>query len=431
MIVTQSRGELRAHPSGIEEAWLRGTIWGGMSTAAGQSVDGDSAVRLTAVYACVRVLAESIGTLPLITYRSTATGKERATSHPWYETLHSQPNPEMSSVALREAMVYSLLLRGNAYLQIVPLPRGGMQLWPLLPDKMKVDRDAAGNVRYSYKSVPAAPPVVIPTAQIIHVLLMSKDGLTGLSPIAIAREEIGLGLAAREFGARLFGNGTMPGGVLQAKGPMTAEAAKRLKADWEDLHRGGENAHRVAVLEEGMTWQQISLAPEDAQFLETRKFNKAEIATLFGLPPHKIGDLEHATFTNIEHQSIDFVVHSVRPLAVRIEQPLNNRLFAGTNLYAEFLLDGLLRGDIATRYRAYAIARQWGWLSANDIRRLEGMNPLPADQGDMYLVPLNMAPADMIDQLPMPTEIVGPRSLRDARRLALLETGGLSDDDTD
>lgn len=419
-----------SHVSGIDEAWFRGTIWGGTQTASGQGVTPESALQLGPVYACIRVLAESISTLPLLTYKKIGKSKERATAHPWYETLRTQPNPEMTSVGLREAIVLHLMLRGNAYLQIVYLPQGRIQLWPLRADRMTVDRDENGQLRYVYRPT-SGQPVIVPTDQIIHIPLLSSDGIMGYSPITLAREEVGLGLGAREFGASLFGNGSMPGGVLESKSTLTKEAADRLKANWEELHRGGGNGHRVAVLEEGMTWKQVSLAPEDAQFLETRKFNKAEIASMFRVPPHMIADLEHATFTNIEHQSIEFVVHSIRPLAVRIEQPINNRLFGKSEYYAEFLLDGLLRGDIASRYRAYAIGRQWGWLSSNDIRELENMNPLPGDQGDMYLVPLNMAPADIIDEIPMPTEIVGPRSLRAARRVALLESEEVHDDESD
>jgi hypothetical protein len=229
-----------------------------------------------------------------------------------------------------------------------------------------------------------------------HLRGLSSDGLVGLSPIQLMRQAIGLGMATEEFGARFFGNDARPGGVLQHPGVLGNEAFERLQSSWETRHGGLSNSHRVAILEEGMQYSQIGIPPEDAQFLETRKFQVTEIARAFRVPPHMLADLERATFSNIEHQSIEFVVHSIRPWLVRWEQSIQQQLMLDRDrqkYFAEFVVDGLLRGDTVSRYQAYATGRQNGWLSANDIRTLENMNPV--DGGDIYLVPLNMVPADM------------------------------------
>lgn len=364
-------------------------------STSGRDVTPMSSLQSVAVYACVRVLAESIGTLPLITYRRlTPRGKERATDHPLYRVLHDRPNPEMTSVELRECIVGHLALRGNAYLEIVrDTDMRVRELWPLRPDQMRVDRTGPGGRLAYYYTMQGIERPVAPST-ICHIRGISGDGVHGWSPIALARDAIGLTLATEEYGARWFSGGARPGGVLQTQGHLTQEAAERLRDSWNQAHQGLDGAHRVAVLEEGVTWQQIGIAPEDSQFLETRKFQTNEIARLFRVPPHMIADLERATFTNIEHQSLDFVVHTLRPWLVRIEQAFLRDLFNGPmdrDYYPEFLVDGLLRGDLQARYTAYATARNWGWLSVNDIREIENLNDVP--DGDIYLQPLNMVPA--------------------------------------
>jgi HK97 family phage portal protein len=387
-----ARGERRnlslTDPSGWRSAFSLAV------STSGREITPMSAMQSVAVFACVRVLAESIGTLPLITYkRLDPRGKERAQQHPLYRVLHDRPNPEMTSVELRECIVGHLALRGNAYLEIV---RDGnamvRELWPLRPDMMRVVRER-DDLAYYYTRNGVERPVDPST--ICHIRGISGDGVHGYSPIALARDAVGLTLATEEYGARWFSGGARPGGVLQTQGTLSQEAADRLRDSWNSAHQGLDASHRVAVLEEGVTWQQIGIAPEDSQFLETRRFQTTEIARLFRVPPHMVQDLERATFTNIEHQSLDFVVHTLRPWLVRIEQAFLRDLFNGPldrDYYAEFLVDGLLRGDLDSRYRAYATGRNWGWLSANDIREIENMNPLP-ENGDIYLQPLNMVEA--------------------------------------
>lgn len=386
---------------GINNSAFSNWIFDGNKAASGVSVNEKTALTSTAVFSAVDILSRTLASLPLPVYRRLqGGGKEKATDHPLYEILHDLSNPEMTSFEFRQALMGHLALWGNAYAEIERNNAGQIiALWPLRPDRMTVKRDSKG-LLYIYQ-MPDGGQVGLRQSNIMHIRGLSSDGIIGYSPIRMAREAIGLALATEEFGARFFGNGSNPGGVLQHPGKLSEEAARRLKKSWEEMHQGLSQSHRVAILEEGMTWQQVGIPPEDAQFLETRKFQVTEIARIFHVPPHMLGDLERSTFSNIEHQGIEFVVHTMRPWLVCWEQAIKRDLFmpAERQIYfAEFLVDGLLRGDIQSRYQAYAIGRQNGWLSADDIRELENMNPLPDGQGKVYLVPLNMVPANTVMQ---------------------------------
>lgn len=368
-------------------------------TAAGVSVSGDGALKYTAVLAAVRVLAESVASLPLLVYERLPgeQGKRRAPDFYLYELLHNKPNPFIDSFIFRELMMVHLLLWGNAYAEIEADSRGRVTaLWPLLAGNMlNITRGADGLV-YEYQ-LPNGQIQKIPGFALLHLRGLGVNGYFGLSPIALARQAIGLGLAAEQFGAGFFGNGAQLSGILKHPMKLTDEAETSLRESWAALYKGLDNAHRIAVLEEGMEYERIGIPPEDAQFLETRKFQVTEIARMYNLPPHKIGDLERATFSNIEHENMDFVTRSVRPWLIRWEMGIAQQLMTAAErarYFAEFLVDGLLRGDTTARYGAYAVGRQNGWLSANDIRRLENMNPV--EGGDVYLVPLNMIPADQV-----------------------------------
>ena len=368
----------------------------GMPTATGREVSADSAMTMTAVWACVRILSETVASLPLVLYRRLPNGgKERAPDHPLYPVLHDRPNPEMTSMEFREALMGHLALWGNAFAEIQRQPATGdvLALWPLRPDRMKIERGPDGRLVYVYR-LTEGKDKIFERSLILHLRGLSPNGIQGYSPLDVAREAIGLGLAAEEFGARFFGNGAVPGLVLQHPGVLGDDAHKRLRMSWEDRHSGLENAQRVAILEEGMTVEKIGIPPEDAQFLETRKFQVQEVARIFGVPLHMIADLDRATFSNIEQQSIDFVTRTVRPWTGRIEQRMGASLIAAVEqerYFVEHVLEGLLRGDIASRYAAYSIGRQWGWLSANDVRTIENMNPV--EGLDQYLMPLNMVDA--------------------------------------
>jgi HK97 family phage portal protein len=363
----------------------------GPTTATGRSVSAATAMKASAVFACVRVRAETVASLPWVVYRRIpGGGKERDPQHPLYELLHDQPNPAQTAIEFRENLVGNMDLWGNAYAEIEWDTRGQVRaLWPLRPDRVR-EEERNGRLYYVV-TLPNGEQKGLPDYRVWHT-----RGFMGQSVIANARESIGLALAGEEYGARFFGNDSRPGGILKSPKVLSKEAAKNLKASWEAAHSGLENRHRVAVLEEGVEWQQIGIPPEDAQYLELRQFQVVDIARFFRVPPHKIASLERATFSNIEHQSIEFVVDCIRPICVRLEQSARRCLLTTEERptwLAEHVIDGLLRGDTASRYAAYATARQWGWMSADDVRELENMNPLPDGQGKMYLVPMNMTPA--------------------------------------
>lgn len=348
-----------------------------------------------AVFGAVRILAESVASLPLPLYQRLANGgKERATDHPLYPILHDLPNPEMTSYQFRETLMGHAALWGNAFAEI-ELARGGWVrgLWPLRPDLVIVRRI---NRRLVYDILmPKGPNVRLPWERVMHIPAFGTDGVVGYSPIALARQAVGLALGTEEFGARFFGNGARPGVVLEHPGQLSPEAHERLKKSIETRHQGLSNAHRLMILEEGMGLNEVGIPPEDAQFLETRKFQVAEIARLYRIPPHMLADLERATFSNIEQQSLEFVIFTLHPWLVRWEQAIGRDLLTvieRPTYFAEHLVAGLLRGDTKSRYEAYSIGRQNGWLSANDIRKLENMNPVAG--GDSYLVPLNMQQAE-------------------------------------
>lgn len=375
--------------------------WG--KSAAGVTVTEESALRYSAVYACVRILSESIAGLPLILYRQTGRNRERADRHPLYFLLKEQPNPDMTSFELRELLVSHVATWGNAYAQIEWAENGKpLALWPLRPDRMEKIERQDGELVYWYRRADNQLQPY-PGGAIMHWRGLGSNGLVGWSPIRLHMESIGLGLATEEYGSRFFSNGARPGVVLKHPGKLSPEALGRLKTSWASDHQGLENAHRTKVLEEGMDLTTIGIPPEEAQFLETRKFQVTEIARIFRVPPHMLADLERATFSNIEHQSIDFVVHTLRPWMVRIEQAIQRDLLTPNErgkYFVKHLADGLLRGDTLTRYQAYSIGIQNSILTPNEVREKEDLNPV--DGADDLLVPLNMMPAGQ--QPPAPVE---------------------------
>ena len=298
----------------------------------------------------------------------------------------------MTSFVFREVMLAHLLLYGNSYSQIIRSGKNTVVgLYPLLPDHMDVDRDSKGNLTYTY-TTSDGKTVVIKPQDVLHIPGLGFDGVMGYSPIALEKNAIGLGIASEEYGSKFFSNGARPSGILTH--PNTVKNPKAVRDSWNSAYGGSSNSNRVAILEEGMTFTPLSIPNNEAQFLETRKFQVDEICRIFRVPPHLVGNLEHATFSNIEHQSIDFAVHTIRPWLVRIEQSMNRALFTDQEkgrFYVQFNMDGLMRGDYKSRMEGYAIARQNGWMSANDIRELENQNPIPASEGgDAYLVNGNM-----------------------------------------
>jgi len=369
-------------------------------TTSGKPVNEHTAMQMTAVYSCVRILAEAVAGLPLHLYKYTDSGgKEKALSHPLYFLLHDEPNPEMSSFVFRETMMTHLLLWGNAYAQIIRNGKGEViALYPLMPNRMTVDRDSSGALYYSYTRYSEEAPtmngmtVTLRPSDVLHIPGLGFDGLVGYSPIAMAKNAIGMAIACEEYGAKFFANGAAPGGVLEH--PGTIKDPQKVKDSWNMAYQGSSNSHRVAVLEEGMKYQPIGISPEQAQFLETRKFQINEIARIFRVPPHMVGDLEKSSFSNIEQQSLEFVKYTLDPWVIRWEQAISRVLLRPDEkklYFSKFNVDGLLRGDYVSRMNGYATARQNGWMSANDIRELENLDRIPDELGgDLYLINGNM-----------------------------------------
>lgn len=366
-------------------------LFGG--TTSGKAVNERTAMQTSAVYACVRILAESVAGLPLHVYERTANGsKSTKPSHPLYRLLHDEPNREMTSFVFRETLMSHLLLWGNAYAQIIRDGRGfPIALYPLLPDRMAVDRNEIGELVYTYQSDKGQ--VKLRRENVLHIPGLGFDGLIGYSPIAMAKNAVGLALATEDYGATFFANGANPGGVLEHPGVIKPEQADRLRESWQSQF-GGANAHKVAVLEEGLKFHQMSIPPEQAQFLETRKFQINEIARIFRVPPHMVGDLEKSSFSNIEQQSLEFVKYTLDPWVVRWEQSLQQALILPSEkatIFIKFNLDGLLRGDYQSRMQGYSTGIQNGFMSVNDVRGLEDMNLLTAEEGgDLHFVNGNM-----------------------------------------
>lgn len=387
-------------------------------STAGKNVTERSAMQMTAVYSCVRVLSEAVAGLPLHVYKYQSNGgKEKALDSPLYSLLHDEPNPEMTSFVFRETLMTHLLLWGNAYAQIIRNGKGEVvALYPLMPNKMSVDRDEDGRLYYRYyrgsdEAIQSKDyEVILSPFDVLHIPGLGFDGLVGYSPIAMAKNAIGLAIATEEYGAKFFANGAAPSGVLEH--PGTLKNPDKVRESWNATFGGSHNANKVAVLEEGMKYTPISISPEQAQFLETRKFQINEIARIFRVPPHMVGDLEKSSFSNIEQQSLEFVKYTLEPWLVRWEQSMMRSLLTPNEkqeYFIKFNVDGLLRGDYASRMSGYATARQNGWMSANDIRELENLDRIPAEEGgDLYLINGNM----MLLQLPQKggTDAAQPRA---------------------
>jgi len=364
-------------------AWLTG-LFGTSKT--GVQVSEDNALTFSAVYAAVRIISETIASIPLNVYQADGETRVKAVGHPVQDLLAKAPNSVSSTFTFREAMASNLVLHGNAYAKIEMNAAGRpTALIPLNPMKVEVkvvdgEKVYVFDEKHTYLDY-----------EILHFVGLSFNGLTGKSPLSMAREAVAIGLAAQEYGARFYSNGANAGGVITAPGRLNTEVVKRLRESWNRAQSGLGASHSTAILEEGMKYEKIGLDPEAAQFLQSRKFQVNEIARIFRIPPSYLADLENSsTRANTEQQAIQFVRDCITPYVRRMEVELNRKLFREDepNLYAYFTMEGLMRGDQKARYEAYAVARNWGWLSVNDIRDLENLNPV--EGGDIYLQPLNM-----------------------------------------
>lgn len=374
-------------------------------TDAGVYVSEDTAMTCSTYFACISVIAQSVAVLPWEVIKKN--GKNRETMENTVSWLLStQPNPEMTAFTFREILLSWAMGWGNGYAEIErDVGRRPIWLWPIAPDRVTPKRrDGDGKLVYEVRNE-TAPPAIIEAENMYHLRGLGFDGLTGYSIARLAAQSIGLALATEQFGASFFGSGAHMAGALEHPKTLSKPAAERLRESWDETYNGLKKAHKVAILEEGMTYNRFGIPPDEAQFLETRQFQVEEVCRWFRMPPHKVQHLLRATFSNIEHQSIDFVTDTLLPWVVRMEQEANIKL-VGRNtqgrLVTKLNMNALLRGDTATRNEAYAKGRQWGWLSADDVRALEDMNPLPAG-GDVYLSPANMVPSDEIGKVPAPS----------------------------
>lgn len=372
---------------------------GSQPTSSGVDVDNHEALNYSAFWAAVNLIASNAAALPSIPYERRKNGHYEAQDHPAWPLLLVCPNLEYSPYTFKETMFAHAASWGNGYAELdkdepddVP-----SEATLLMPNQMQPMRDEdSGEIYYEFKALFAGEEDRrIPWWKVFHLSGPGFDGLKGYNVVDHARESIGLGMASEKFGGAFFGRGCTLGGILQAPGElkMTTKARKNLRESFELLHRGPDNSHRIAILEDGLDYKQIGIPPETAQFLETRKFQVTEIARWFNIPPHKLKDLEHATFTNIEHQAIEFLQDTLRPWLIRWEQECNRKLFGPVNQTRYFVCHdthNLLMGDVNSRYDAYAKGRNGGWLTLNDILKREGKNPLPPEIGDARLAPSTM-----------------------------------------
>jgi HK97 family phage portal protein len=369
---------------------------GGGASASGIIINPQTAMQAAAVYSCVKVLAESVGMLPFNLYRKgEKNALAKADDHPLWPLLHDQPNDYQTSVEFFEMMVTHLNLRGNSY-SYVNRTRSGrvVELLPLHPDVVRTEMDSNFVLRYQV-SMPDGSFKNFQAGELWHVKGLTLNGWLGIAPIAYARETIGLALATEKFGGQLFRNGAKMGGVLEHPGKIGDVAYNRLK-DTFDIAHSGENAHKTAVLEEGMKFNKVAMTGEDAQFLDTRKYQRSEICGIFRVPPHMIADLEKATFSNIEQQGLNFATYGLMPWLMRIEKSAKRDLWTKDDrkeLHGRFNIAMLLRGDSKARAEFYASGILNGWLTRNEARVMEseiGMTLNPLEGLDVPLMPLNM-----------------------------------------
>lgn len=380
-------------PDPTDDFWFSPLGW---PSKAGPVVSAETAMRLSTVFACVRILAETAASLPLILYERLERGKQRAPDHPLYDVLHDQPNPWQTSFEWVEMMQAHVALRGNAYSEIVPGPRRGAveQLVPFHPDRVQPMRLDNGGVRYQVDGGQRT----LEAFQMFHLRGLSTDGLEGLSPIdQAAREPVGIALAAEDYVSRFYANDAQPRGIIEWEGSFKNDDADKWKQSWQKAQTGARR-HSVAVLEKGMKYHEVGMTNRAAQFIEARKFQKEDIAQIFRVPLHLLQALDRATFNNVEQLDLDFVTHTMRPWFRRWEQAIGMRLIVEDNdrFFAEFLVDALLRGDTAARYEAYSKAITDGWMTRNEAREKENLNPL--DGLDEPLQQMNMGSGSGADE---------------------------------
>jgi HK97 family phage portal protein len=405
--ILRSSPESPSTPLSAPADWLFGS-----GTLAGEHINQWTALQITTVWACVQIISQTIASLPLSVYRKREDGgREELLRQREYYLLHNEPNERMSSCVFREIVTASVLLWGNGYARIDFDGSGKTNaLWPLAADKTTPYLNEQRQLRYRYVDPETGQQTILFPENVLHIPGLSFDGICGMSPIMLHREGLGLAKALESFGAEYFGNGTFLSGTLNAKGTLTDKAKERLNLSWKMAHTGHGNRWKVPILEEDMTFTQYGQTNnEHAQFTETRRLQIAEVARIYHVPLHMLAETEAGpTYASAEQFALEFVQYTLRNWLVRWEQELNRKLFPRSDIYTEHNLDGLLRGDFATRMTGYATGRQWGWFSVNDIRRKENMNPLKGTDGDQYVVPMNMTTPERVENPPEPTPAPAP-----------------------
>jgi len=385
--------------------WLS-KLLGGEATASGIRVTPELALKIGAVYASCRNLAEDIGTLPLPVYRHVGdNGRERDRSHPVYDVLNVRGNAEMAAADVRQTVQGHAALRGTGYAEIEFTGRGPSALWPLQAHRMKVVRNGRNGVRVNgapdgqllyFYTLPDGQMKVFHPDRIFRLPGFGGDGIEGYSIVRLAASSIALAAAAQEFAERNFSNDARPGVVLKHKGTLSDDAYRHLEESWAEAHQGLERSQQVAILEDGVEIDQIPISAKDAQLLESRLFQLRDIGNWFRMPPDKLQDYERATFTNVEHSDLVYVKYTLRAWFVRWEQQIRLSLLTDTH-FAEHVAEGLLRGDQAARASFYHSLRLDGAITANQIAQRENLPPIEGPMGDELLIPLNMAPASSYD----------------------------------
>lgn len=389
--------------------WFLEAMFGQKEAASGVRVSEATALSLSAYYCGINMIAGTVASLPLNVYKTDGRKREVWDKHPAHYLLHTEPNADMTAMSLRQSWVAHAISRGNAYGEILWDARGNPQSIEMLPPHFVTPRrDDQGLLWYEVRPWDKEVRYLKPE-DVIHVPGLGYDGIMGYGLMQVARDSIGLNSAQDQYAAKFFRNGGNISGAIETDKLLNDEQFARLKSEVAQKLQGLANAHRIAILENGMKFKPMNPTHEEAQLIEARRFTVEEWARWLNMPPHKLREMTHATFSNIEHQNIEWVVDTIRPWLVRFEQEFNRKLFRKQSIfYTKHVVDGLLRGDQTSRFAAYAVARTWGWMSANDVLELEDRNPLPGKLGDMYLVPLNMTPAEKAGQdrlaLPAPTE---------------------------
>ena len=411
-----------AATSALSDSWFLpgGFFYGGtgQATKSGSNVSELNAMQLSVVWCCIKILSEDSASLPLHLYRRRkgGGGKDRAWADERYQLLHSQPNSEMTAMSFRESFAAHLLSWGNAYAEIERTTgriKKPVALWPITPDRVSVKRDNQKQIKYHIR-MDSSIPVVLDKFRVLHTPGLSFNGLVGYSPIAAAREAIGLGMSLEEFGGLYFGQGTHPGVIISHPGQLSAQAHSNLSKSLSEAHSGLGKSHRLLLLEEAMKIEKLGIPNDEAQFLESRKYTNVDIGTrIYRLFPQQYGEYDKAsTYASAEQFAIDYVTKVLRSWLVRLEQSYNMALLdpseRGTYFF-EHNIEGMLRGDIKSRYEAYQIARRNGWMCADEIREIENMNPMSAGLGKKYVVEANMVDLkDLGKELEAPGQLPAP-----------------------